>query len=240
MKMVVRNTLLVVLSMWLLGSCDDTEESLLRINVRPEINYTFLENTISTFSDSVKVSRGSSRRSYEQNVTVKDVDDNLLAVYYIVTSGQGSVNTNGVFTRDLLQESGTGRGIYSFVYRPRAIGFHEVEIYAEDTFREMDTVILKLVAFDNLPPVAKVNVTPIRIISEFEYTIDGSQSFDSDSDFGGEVVEWEFNINSQVITLENPSFRFVFGEEQIVTIGLKVKDNDGVWSEKVEGIFSID
>ncbi len=226
----------------LILSCDDTLEQLQEDNEAPVVTFTYLENNISILNDSIKFFSNLSKNNYEQDITVTDAEGNLREVYYKVTSGSGRVITADGITQSILQPAlgqGSG-GIYSFTYQPSELGYHEVLVYARDLLDEYDTLQMRLTVFDNLPPKAALDVNPSRVVSKYEYIIDGSGSIDGDARFGGEIELYRFTINSQVIDLEEPSFPYVFGGEQIVNIRLKVQDSNGVWSEEVGGVYSID
>jgi len=221
-------------------SCDSTLDSLDRSNTRPEITFTFLENDITKHRDSIKISTAIFDRGYSQDVTVIDPNNNLAEVYFLIRSGAGSVTSAGVLSsRRLRVKSDFNENIYQFTFTPSATGFHEIQIFARDHFNRYDTLSLQLAAFDNLVPVSRFSVSPRRVITEFEHNIDASASFDQDSDYGGFIKNYEFTINGQVITRETPILPFPFGQEQIVTISVRVQDNDNIWSERTEEIVSI-
>tara|TARA_B100000609_G_C17123880_1_gene386479 strand:+ start:181 stop:837 length:657 start_codon:yes stop_codon:yes gene_type:complete len=213
-----------------------------RINERPTANFTFLENDISSVSDSVKFFSSLSKNNYNQDVTISDPEGNLKDVFFKISSGSGKVFSNGINTKRQLSINnslGTDE-IYSFNYRPEQLGYHEIQIFAQDELDEYDTLTIKLTVFENLSPVAALSVKPTRVVSRYEYTIDGSGSYDRDAKFGGEIVLYRFGINSQEIDLKKPKFPYVFGGEQIVNISLRVQDSNGQWSDPIEGLYSID
>ncbi|MAX26514.1 MAG: hypothetical protein CMJ19_18630 [Phycisphaeraceae bacterium] len=238
----MRIYLVIILVFTLLTSCDDTMTQLQRINERPTANFTFLENDISSVSDSVKFFSSLSKNNYNQDVTISDPEGNLKDVFFKISSGSGKVFSNGINTKRQLSINnslGTDE-IYSFNYRPEQLGYHEIQIFAQDELDEYDTLTIKLTVFENLSPVAALSVKPTRVVSRYEYTIDGSGSYDRDAKFGGEIVLYRFGINSQEIDLKKPKFPYVFGGEQIVNISLRVQDSNGQWSDPIEGLYSID
>ena len=238
----MRIYLVIILVFTLLTSCDDTMTQLQRINERPTANFTFLENDISSVSDSVKFFSSLSKNNYNQDVTISDPEGNLKDVFFKISSGSGKVFSNGINTKRQLSINnslGTDE-IYSFNYRPEQLGYHEIQIFAQDELDEYDTLTIKLTVFENLSPVAALSVKPTRVVSRYEYTIDGSGSYDRDAKFGGEIVLYRFSINSQEIDLKKPKFPYVFGGEQIVNISLRVQDSNGQWSDPIEGLYSID
>lgn len=221
--------------------CDDTEDFFLKENDKPTATFTFLKNAITHVYDSVKLTASGTGRRYQQAITVQDDNNNLKGVFFSIESGKGYVFSNG-FQRSQLQvtTSGAVNGIYEFIYQPQELGYHEIRILAVDDFFEADTLTISLNVFNNMKPVAKFNVKPSRVVSRYEYTIDGSESFDRDARFGGEIKQYQYQINSTIIELEKPKFSYVFGSEQIVSISLRVKDSDDEWSEVAANIFSID
>lgn len=238
----MRVTIYIIWAAWILASCDDTMTQLQRKNERPTANFTFLENDITTVRDSVKFLPVFSKNNYNQDVTITDPEGNLKEVFFKISSGSGKVFSNGFNTkRELSVNTSLGTDeIYSFNYRPEQLGYHEIQIFAQDQLDEFDTLTIQLTVFENLPPVASLSVKPTRVVSRYEYTIDGTDSYDKDAKFGGEIVLYRFSINSQEIDLKKPKFPYVFGGEQIVNISLRVQDSNGQWSDPVEGLYSID
>ena len=78
----MRIYLVIILVFTLLTSCDDTMTQLQRINERPTANFTFLENDISSVSDSVKFFSSLSKNNYNQDVTISDPEGNLKDVFF--------------------------------------------------------------------------------------------------------------------------------------------------------------
>ena len=238
----MRVYLVILLVITLFPSCDDTITQLQKKNEHPTAYFTFIENEITTVSDSVKFFTNFSENNYNQDITISDPEDNLVDVFFRITSGSGRVFSNGLYTKHSLYINNSlgVDNIYSFNYRPEQLGFHEIKIFAQDLLEEYDTLAIKLTVFENLPPVAILNVKPTRVVSKYEYTIDGTESFDGDQIYGGEIVLYRFNINSKIIDLEQPKFPYIFGGEQIVNIGLQVQDSNGEWSKVTEELYSID
>lgn len=231
----------ITILLLILFSCDDSLDQLQKENQSPEAFFTYLENDVTVIFDSVKFSSTTKKR-YSQDVTVSDSEGNLKEIFFIITSGSGKVySTAGRTERLLTVDPSLGvNNIYKFSYEPEQLGYHEIKIFARDNLDEFDTLIVKLTVFENLPPVAKLTVKPTRVVSKYEYTIDGTQSFDKDAKYGGEIALYRFNINSLIIDTKSPKFPYVFGGEQIVNIGLKVQDSNGEWSNIVEQLYSID
>ena len=111
---------------------------------------------------------------------------------------------------------------------------------AADEFFETDTVSIQLSAFKNLAPKAHLEIRQVGILSRFEYILDATNSKDMDEEFGGGISVYEFLINAQVIEREDPELQFIFSKEGVVVLGLRVRDNDGVWSERIEEVTFID
>lgn len=220
-------------------SCDTTEDFYIETNDPPEITFTFLDNRISIYDDSAKVS-STSFGGYQQNVTVFDRNDNVSQVTFRVTSGQGKVLNNGFVKRDELLSDERNQDIYEFIYYPDRIGYHEVQIFAEDNLLGMDTVVIRLTAFDNLTAKPVLKVRPSRILGDYEYILDASESYDRDRKYGGDIIRYRFFVNNTPIETVDNSLRYIFGGRDIVVLGLQVQDNNFVWSERYEDIYLIE
>ena len=236
----MKNRLLII-GLLVFVSCDTTEDWFVEeVNDQPRISFTFLDNDIENVVDSIKYSNRI-RESYFVNVTVKDPEFNIDFVYFDLISGQGDVVSGGNYTNAFIDPEDEVQGKYSFEFRANGLGIHEILIIAQDTFGESDSVSVKLTAFDNLAPVAKLDAKLVGILSRLEYVLDASNSYDRDSGFGGEIVEYEYSINSQVIIRgkEEERLTHIFSEEGVAVLSLRVKDNDGIWSERFETIRNI-
>ena len=235
------NLLYTVLIASLIMGCDDTEDYFTKQNNDPFISFTYSPQEDRVILDSVKLSKNG--QGYRTTMTVNDTEDRLFDVFYESRSGDGYMVSSGRLTPSTLyptSELRKGTYTYDIEYRPDDLGFHELEFIAQDVFLETDTITLQLRVFDNLKPVARLNIRPTRVVDRYEYTIDASESFDQDELYGGNIVLYRFNINSKIIELEEPSFRYVFSGENIFELGLRVLDNDGVWSDTYEEIIAID
>lgn len=222
-----------------MNSCDTTEEYYLETNSAPEITFTFLDNSIDVYQDSTKVS-GVDFAGYQQNVTVFDINNNIKDVTFRVSSGQGLVINNGFVQRNDLLSSERNQDIYEFIYYPDEVGFHEVKIFATDYLNGVDTVVIRLTAFDNLAPKSVLKVRPSRVLGDYEYILDASESFDGDAKYGGDIIRYKFFVNNTPIETDESSIRYIFGGRDIVILGLQVLDNNYVWGERFEDIFLIE
>lgn len=221
-------------------SCDSTEEWFEEeVNDAPTISFTFLDNEITELNDSIKFSKNI-RQLYEIDVTVKDPQFNVDFVFFDLVSGEGSVFTQGLFTRAFLRPTNEIQGKYNLTFQASDLGIHKMNIVARDTFEESDSVSVRLTAFENLPPVAKLEIRLVGILSKYEYILDASDSFDRDEKYGGNIVEYEYTINSQVISREEDKISHIFSKEGVVVLALRVKDSDGVWSQPFETVQNID
>ena len=223
-----------------IAGCDTTEDFLESKNERPEITFTFIENDVTVLRDSIKSSSAIGAARYRVSVTVKDPEDNLDNVFFDLVSGAGFVRNDGEIVGRNLVASNPRQGIYEFQFTPNGLGFHEIDVIAADEFFETDTVTIQLTAFKNLAPKANLEIRQVGILSRFEYILDATNSKDMDEEFGGGISKYEFLVNAQVIEREEPELQFIFSKEGVVVLGLRVRDNDGVWSERIEEVTFID
>ena len=120
------------------------------------------------------------------------------------------------------------------------LGIHNILFTASDGYEAKGTSTAAFVLFDNLSPVALFKTTKIAVYDPLEYNIDASASFDRDSKYGGVIVEYEFTINTsyKVNTAFN-NINYIFPSAGNYTIGVRVKDNNGVWSAVKQVVLAV-
>jgi hypothetical protein len=103
-----------------------------------------------------------------------------------------------------------------------------------DYYGESLSLPIYLFVFDNLYPVCKMDIKEVKELSEYEYLIDLSKSFDADAKFGGNIESYEYKIgNYYFLTTEKSSIYHIFPTTGAYDIKCRVKDNDGAWSDVV-------
>ena len=129
----------------------------------------------------------------------------------------------------------------SFFLSVENTGLYEVDIILTDELGKTSLATITIDAFINEIPVAVINPDPryIGVASRNEYEIIGSGSYDNDQAWGGSVsyYEWTINNSDEFIT-ETPYFRQSL-EPGGYNVTLTVIDNDGVRSEKVSELITI-
>jgi hypothetical protein len=103
-----------------------------------------------------------------------------------------------------------------------------------DYYNESTSLLFSLFVFDNFYPVCKMEIKEVKEVSEYEYLIDLSKSFDVDARFGGHIVIYEYKIgNYYFLTTEKNAIYHIFPTMGDYDIKCRVKDNDGAWSDVV-------
>ena len=131
--MEIRIISIKMLCILLLSSCDTTEDFLEDTNAKPEVTFTFIENSINVLSDSIKTS-AASFREYDVSVTVKDLETNVNRVFVDLVSGSGIIRNDGGIISSDLKATNDGQGIYEFSFEPEGLGFHEIDVIVLDDF----------------------------------------------------------------------------------------------------------
>lgn len=134
-------------------------------------------------------------------------------------------------------------GTLQMHYEPLVTGSHTFGLMAEDKYENKAFADVKLTVFDNLPPVASLNVLQQQNLMPLERIISGAGSYDRDEKFGGFLERWLFTVNSNTVTdtVDVPfnGVNYIFPSPGQYNISLRVKDNNGVWSPSVSGTYTI-
>jgi hypothetical protein len=100
-----------------------------------------------------------------------------------------------------------------------------------DSFGKTAISIIDIVIFSNLAPVAilKYNITKDADNNSFVKFI-ASDSYDMDKKFGGTITNYEYSLDGNLVTTSTLSTLTKDISQGNHTISLRVKDNDGTWS----------
>jgi hypothetical protein len=152
---------------------------------------------------------------------------------YVISSGEAII-PQGHFKAGSGTITPSSNG--TFVIAP-APGENIIEFTIKDKTGHTSTAELALTAFDNLPPVAVLQLVPY---ASGVYKFSGKQSYDKDAKYGGKIVYYKFSlvestsggINNQYDSTQTDTMRYTFSsDKKTYTISLKVKDNSNKWSD---------
>ncbi len=80
--------------------------------------------------------------------------------------------------------------------------------------------------FEKLAPISKFKVEKVNLISNFEYEIDASASYDQDYKFGGKIVKYLYQIDNKVrLKSRESKIKYSFPGEGAYQISVIVFDN---------------
>lgn len=168
-----------------------------------------------------------SQYSFFAEDSVKEGHDYELAVS-IEDEGQVEVTThctNPDWT--------TGYDGETFRVSPSGVGETDIIVRATDVYGETISATIRIVCFDNMAPVAKATCDVIAMLSPYERMINASESFDPDLKYGGGIEVYEFTIGGIQTAINDDGVLYhVFPKPGKYRIKVRVRDNDGVWSEQ--------
>lgn len=213
--------------------CGQTREFLEDLNEAPQINFGG-NHPEPILKDSIKLSALASQRKYHISLRITDRNNNIAEVRYDQLVGSGKllqqeveiISNNVSFRKD--------SALLEFDYYPEHLGLHQFSITVTDNFGLSSKAVLELTAFDNLLPAAFFTARKLGQRSRYEWEFDASESFDRDEKYGGAVREYEFSVLGKVYNLLSPEIRIIFPSTGIYSVGVRVKDNDNKWSQKIE------
>tara|TARA_Y100001949_G_C15853484_1_gene271707 strand:+ start:110 stop:679 length:570 start_codon:yes stop_codon:yes gene_type:complete len=185
--------------------------------------------------DSIKLANG--KGQYPVEISIQDRDNNLKSISFEILSGQGNLFQNGISTDEIQLDKVEN---LSLSYSPNRTGTHILSFNAEDAFDQSSSNKLELYVFDNFLPIAQFDLVKPEVQHDpLEYQIDASSSYDFDVKFGGVIVAYEFTLLGKIVVLTENQIGIIFPETGTYDIGVRVKDNDGAWSQKTIKSFRI-
>ena len=214
--------------------CDDKILSLEKLNQAPKIEY-FSRSTTNwtiandTIVDLAKVYNKNNNINY--TVAIRSIDANKNFESIIVTEAENG----GKFfldEREFTQSTTVPLDSFSLAYRYYKPETREFKIESKDDFGLIKNLVFQITFLENKTPFADLEIRTVNTNAQNEYILDASKSEDQDKNLGGFITKYEYTIND--IVIENPSNQiyhvFMPGTH---TVGLRVKDNDELWSEQI-------
>jgi hypothetical protein len=228
--------LIAVVLTSIIASCDDRLDQLQVLNQEPSVEFKKADSLTANLSDSLRLIPGK-KNVYNINLKVSDPNKNIQFLNWEITKGTYKLyyQNNEVMLPNSFR---TDYGDIFLNFYPDSVGNYAAEFKATDRFGKIAVGKFNLYVFENLLPVANLKVTAVSEESA-EYIIDGSASFDPDSNFQGEIVNYEFSIDGTIVNLKNPTLRYVFEGSGGHTVTLKVMDNSGGISNTVNSTINI-
>lgn len=193
----------------LISSCDTREDYFLDLNKAPEIvltkNGVVMEESI---IDTLKIGRN-------KTINYEILDEEFLSLNYELSGNGIDVNIDNNTVS--IQTTTKGKS--------------EITLFTQDSFLAHKRRKVIIETIDNWFPVAKMKMANVAVVSPNEVEIDASTSYDADARFGGKITMYEYDLNNNVFQSPLSKIRYIFGSSGQKKIGVRVKDNEGAWSE---------
>src|ERR1035437_5459975 len=203
-------------------SCDKRKDFYQKLNDAPKIEMR--KQGASTFATGLNDSIKKMFPDYQLELKVTD-EEKLTLNYSLITASDKLILTNtiGKFTPDITK-----------------LGTDAIVFTVADSYKVTTTATATFVVFDNLPPVALFTTTHTAVYDPLQYNIDASASYDGDVKYGGQIVKYQFTINtSYVVTTAFNNINYIFPSSGNYTISVRVEDNNGVCSALKQIILNV-
>jgi hypothetical protein len=190
-------------------------------------NMVVIRDTLKTASSS----------NYDFKVIIGD-EANKFFIDQVNRQGGGNSTINGAYTNEQVYQETKELNISFF---PNSTGNHVIDYEVKDVYGKVTIVRLELFTFWNQNPVAKLDFENTQLFDPNEYRISAERSYDRDYRYGGFISEYEFKIGLYyTVTSSNNYINHIFSESGTYAIRIRVKDNNGDWSDEVSKIIIID
>jgi hypothetical protein len=222
----------------MLIGCEDRDIFLKGLNFPPEVWFIKNGEVIQGhILDSLKTSLKSPQTTYGFTIRGRDTENGLAGIEYNILEGSGNIEGNIQGRTFVLDELGIGQGTYIPELPDENL---KLKITAKDNFGQTSSITLELFVFSNLSPVANsFEVRKTAINHPMEHELDASTSFDRDQGYGGVISVYEWTINDVSFQSPHAVSKHIFQNTGTYTISLRVKDNDGSWSNTLNSIVTI-
>jgi hypothetical protein len=195
-----------------LSSCDNRKDYFIEVNKAPILTLVKngVELTGNTLSDSLKIGE-----PFSLHYCISD--EEKIRIQVTQEQQQNTVDIGS----ELISFTGVTEGQ------------NLVNLTAEDSFNEEAKFSITFTVFRNIAPVASFTVKKIGVSSPYEYEVDASASYDKDARFNGKISEYEYTLANYKFSTTLSKVRYVFGSVGQKQIRVRVKDNNGDWSNQV-------
>ncbi|MEQ8704666.1 MAG: hypothetical protein RIC19_12145 [Phaeodactylibacter sp.] len=193
-----------------------------------------LVNGADVYEDTLKVSAG---QLLELTYTIEDDQSNHTL---LMSKLNGAVVKSGDFvlnnaSLDAVPKTGT------LTLQALEEGTHSFILSAEDPFGVSGTALVEVLAIGNYEPVAALSIAQLDEAAPYHVRINAGQSFDRDSAWGGGVLAYEFTLEGiYTVETERPELDYIYPGPGTYAVRVRVKDNDGVWSDSVRSTFTVE
>lgn len=218
------------------GLCSCNTRKLDDLNSAPTIGFLVGLEKQASIEDSVKISLKSVKNYADITLSVSDENMDIQSISYSA-KGDVKVMQDGQVRSGTIDLYSAGADNIALQVYPQSSQTASLTFTVKDQFGETATAVAMITSFENLPPMAMLQVNKIDIEDDLHYQLDARGSYDRDALYGGGIQVYEYYINDQVITLD-PSFDsnydhpdFIFGQRGNYFFKLRVMDTDGKWSE---------
>ena len=242
-SILIKLNILIAFSLLIITSCNKRKDYFLIENIDPIATNLSLhagtgvinmDSESPEIKDTIKLSK---TNNYKFTIELEDEVD-YIEVKANQREGSGShqVNSNYLESSIVLEAK-----TLTIKYTPSGSGTHVVDYEFIDIYGKVTIVRLNLFTFWNQKPVANFTFENTMLYDPNEYRIGTEGSYDPDKRFGGGLAEYEFNIGLfYTVTTPENYLRHIFNDPGTYAIKVRVKDNDGTWSDYKTNIIVID
>lgn len=207
-----------------ISACSNRLEAIGTIPSSPSVKIMHKDSLKTFVRDSIKLSNPEFS-TYGIELQLSDSDKYYNSLTYAFDQGAGKiVYRKDTLSLDLLPFN-NDKCLVKFV--PSDVGLSRILFKATDQLHNSNTSILELLTFENLLPVSKLVITPVKVVDPLEYLLDASSSYDPDLHFGGGIVEYLYQVDGQNISTTKNQIKHIFSSPGVYTVTLQTKDNDG-------------
>lgn len=206
----MKNLIYIIGTILLIGACDTREDYFTQTVPGPQLFIKKGDEKVKKVTQEVKLGYDSIYFDY----VVTNLDEEEYQIKQHWDKGVRCVLVDSVHKKFRIVTEKTGVGT--------------AYVMCEDQLGQTSMVTVNLDIFKNKPPKAKYETEKL---GDGWIKIDASKSFDTDSAFGGHIIQYEYRIHDYNQKTHLDYLKYNFVESGDYNVKVRVCDSDSTWSD---------
>lgn len=225
-----------IILVFLICGCSNRYATIDQIPTAPLVNIFWKNKLYNVHTDSIKLSN-INNNYYGVDLRLSDSDRYYTSLKYSFVQGGGQFISRLDTLSNTLLPFDNFRCLVHFI--PDRQELSVITFTATDQLNHTRQATLNLLTFWNLIPRSSLTISALRVADPLEYLLDASGSYDVDRNFGGNIVQYIYQVEGATIRTSKSQIKHIFSAAGTYNISITTKDNDGGFSPAVNQLVTI-